>query len=58
VAALVWSYFTHCTTNQIRDSLNKSAHDLGDSGRDMHYSFGLVQAKAAHDRINTLGGGN
>jgi subtilisin family serine protease len=58
VAALVWSYFTHCTASQIRDSLDKSAQDLGDPGRDIHYGFGLVQAKAAHDRINTLGCGN
>ena len=58
VAALVWSYFTHCTASQIRDSLDKSAQDLGDVGRDIHYGFGLVQAKTAYDRINTLGCGN
>jgi len=58
VAALVWSYFPNCTAVQIRDSLDKSALDLGDPGRDIHYGFGLVQAKAAHDRINTMGCGN
>ena len=58
VAALVWSYFPHCTAGQIRDSLDKSAMDLGDPGRDIHYGFGLVQAKAAHDRISTMGCGN
>jgi len=58
VAALVWSYFPHCTATQIRDSLDKSAQDLGDPGRDIHYGFGLVQGKAAYDRINTLGCGN
>jgi subtilisin family serine protease len=57
VAALVWSYFTHCTAAQMRISLDNSAQDLGDPGRDVYYGFGLVQAKAAYDRINTLGCG-
>ena len=30
---------------------NQSAKDLGDSGRDNSYGYGLVQAKAAHDYI-------
>jgi subtilisin family serine protease len=63
VAALVWSYFTPgsakvCTATQLRNSLNKSARDLGTTGRDNNFGFGLVQAKAAYDRINSLGCGN
>jgi len=58
VAALVWSYFPTCTGSQIRDSLNKSAEDLGTAGRDTRYGFGLVRAKAAYDRIQSLGCGN
>lgn len=58
VAALVWSYFPTCTGEQIRQSLNKSALDLGTVGRDVKFGFGLVQAKAAYDRITTLGCGN
>jgi subtilisin family serine protease len=58
VAALVWSYFPSCTATQIRDSLNKSAEDLGPTGRDTKYGFGLVRAKAAYDRIQALGCGN
>jgi subtilisin family serine protease len=57
VAARVWSYFPSCTAAQIRTSLNNSAQDLGDPGRDVHYGFGLVQAKAAYDRITALGCG-
>ncbi|MGJ9419692.1 S8 family serine peptidase [Massilia sp. CMS3.1] len=57
VAALVWSYFPTCTAAQIRTSLGKSALDLGTAGRDTKYGFGLVQAKAAHDRIKSLGCG-
>jgi subtilisin family serine protease len=66
VAALVWSYFTpaaptggrSCTATQLRNSLNKSALDLGTAGRDNNFGFGLVQAKAAYDRIIALGCGN
>lgn len=58
VAALVWSYFPSCTGEQIRQSLNKSAKDLGVAGRDVKFGYGLVQAKAAYDRISALGCGN
>ncbi|MFC5478000.1 S8 family serine peptidase [Massilia suwonensis] len=58
VAALVWSYFPTCTAVQIRSSLGKSAQDLGTAGRDTKYGYGLVQAKAAYDRIKSLGCGN
>jgi subtilisin family serine protease len=58
VAALVWSYFPTCTGAQIRSSLGKSALDLGTAGRDTKYGYGLVQAKAAYDRIKSLGCGN
>ena len=58
VAAQVWSYFPSCTNKQIRDALNTTALDLGDAGRDSHYGYGLVQAKAAHDRLKSLGCGN
>jgi subtilisin family serine protease len=57
VAALVWSYFPTCTGAQIRTSLNNSALDLGTAGRDTKYGYGLVQAKAAYDRIVSLGCG-
>ena len=58
VAALVWSYFPQCSASQIRSSLNKSALDLGAPGRDPYYGYGLVQAKAAYDRIRSMGCGN
>ncbi|MGZ8301781.1 MAG: S8 family serine peptidase [Telluria sp.] len=58
VAALVWSYFPTCTGAQIRSSLGKSAEDLGTVGRDTKFGFGLVRAKAAYDRIASLGCGN
>ena len=58
VAALVWSYYPSCTGTQIRNSLDKSAQDLGPAGRDDKFGYGLVQAKAAYDRIKTYGCGN
>jgi subtilisin family serine protease len=57
VAALVWSLHTNCTAAQLRTSLDLSALDLGPAGRDEKFGYGLVQAKAAHDRINSLGCG-
>ncbi|HYD78641.1 MAG TPA: S8 family serine peptidase [Paucimonas sp.] len=58
VAALVWSYFPTCTAAQMRASLVKSALDLETAGRDNKTGYGLVQAKAAYDRIKTFGCGN
>ena len=58
VAALVWSRNLNCSAAQLRNSLNKSALDLGAAGRDTKFGFGLVQARAADDRIKSLGCGN
>jgi subtilisin family serine protease len=58
VAALVWSYFPDCSGPQIRASLNKSALDLGPAGRDNKFGNGLIQAKAAKERIAARGCGN
>eukprot|EP00804_Cyclotella_cryptica_P017255 CCRYP_016809-RA/>CCRYP_016809-RA protein AED:0.04 eAED:0.04 QI:91/1/1/1/0/0/2/114/510 len=57
VAALVWARNLKCTAAQIRNSLAKSALDLGKKGRDKYYGFGMVQAKAADDRIKKKGCG-
>ena len=57
VAALVWSYFPSCTGAQMRTTLVRSAQDLGPVGRDTKYGYGLVQARAAYDRIRTYGCG-
>jgi subtilisin family serine protease len=58
VAALVWSNHPNCTAAQIRTTLQKSAMDLGAAGRDNDFGFGLVQAKAASDRIVAIGCAN
>ncbi|MES3024696.1 MAG: S8 family serine peptidase [Pseudomonadota bacterium] len=55
VAALVRSYFPMCSAAQIRSTLGKSAQDLGPVGRDVKYGHGLVQARAAYDRLHTYG---
>lgn len=57
VAALVWARHPQCTAAQLRNSLNLSAQDLGPAGRDTKFGFGLVQAKAAVDRIAARGCG-
>ena len=55
VAALVWSHHPSCTADQIRTVLTATAEDLGDPGRDVQFGYGLVQAKAALDYLNTNG---
>tara|TARA_R110002167_G_scaffold1108_2_gene4747 strand:- start:2262 stop:3527 length:1266 start_codon:yes stop_codon:yes gene_type:complete len=42
VAALVWSHFPSCTGEEIRQAMNLTAQDLGASGRDNSYGYGLV----------------
>jgi subtilisin family serine protease len=54
VAALIWSANPTWTNAQIRDALIKTAEDLGVTGKDNSYGYGLVQAKAA---LDYLGGG-
>lgn len=51
VAALVWSHFPSCTGEEIRQAMNLTAQDLGASGRDNSYGYGLVQAKAMYDAL-------
>lgn len=51
-AALVWSHNTSWTNGQIRDALAATAEDLGSSGRDNTYGWGLVRAKAALDLLS------
>lgn len=51
IAALVWSCAPSATATQIRNALDASAMDLGASGRDTSYGYGLVQAKAALDSL-------
>lgn len=57
VAAMVWAAKPECTATQIRNSLNLSALDKGTAGRDSRFGFGIVQAKAAVDRIGSSGCG-
>lgn len=57
VAALVWSYNPNWTNAQIRDALQTTAKDLGAAGRDNFYGHGLVQAKAALDKLLAGSGG-
>jgi len=52
VAGLLWMYFPECKNYQIRNALLASAEDLGDSGCDTKYGWGLVQAKAAYNLLS------
>jgi len=51
VAALIWSANPSWTNAQIRTALTSTALDLGATGKDNYYGYGLVQAKAALDYL-------
>ena len=54
VAARVWNLVPAASNTQVRQALTDTAQDLGNADRDNSYSFGLIQAKAALDRLNYL----
>ena len=47
VAALLWTLQPSAHASDIRSAIIASAHDLGPSGWDVQYGFGLVDALAA-----------
>ncbi|QYK04082.1 S8 family serine peptidase [Shewanella zhangzhouensis] len=51
VAALVWGLHINCSNTEIRSALRATAEDLGPTGRDDAYGYGLVRASAAHDYL-------
>lgn len=53
VAALLWSACPSLTPAQVRSLLEDSAKDLGATGRDSTFGFGLVQAKGAMTLMGT-----
>ena len=55
VAALVWSHHPTCTNVEIRNVLNSTAQDLGATGRDVKFGYGLAQTKDAIDYITANG---
>lgn len=55
VAALVWSFHTACTNENIRKAINDTAQDRGAAGRDNFYGHGIVKALDAHNYLNTFG---
>ncbi|WP_116120226.1 S8 family serine peptidase [Archangium gephyra] len=54
VAALVWSARPGLTATEVRTLMERTAKDLGDTGRDTRYGHGLVQAKAALEALQQL----
>ena len=47
IAALLWTLKPSAHASEIRAAITGSAHDLGPSGYDTQYGFGLVDAFAA-----------
>lgn len=53
VAALIWNQYPGCSALQIRQALNASAEDLGTTGWDSSYGYGIVQAATMFDLLET-----
>jgi len=51
VAALILSVEPNLTSEEVRHYLCRSAHDLGEPGRDDYYGWGRVDARAALDLV-------
>jgi subtilisin family serine protease len=51
LAALIWSCNPGWSNAEIRSALQASARDKGAAGRDTSYGFGIVQGKAALQRL-------
>jgi subtilisin family serine protease len=51
IAALLWTLAPGAHANDIREAIVGTAHDLGPSGYDIQYGYGLVDAAAAAKRI-------
>jgi thermitase len=47
VAALIWSRFPKMTLDQVRQQVLKTSDDLGDSGFDIYFGYGRVNARKA-----------
>jgi subtilisin family serine protease len=52
LAALIWAQQPALSAEQVRATMQDSAIDLGPSGRDVEYGFGLVSVPAALDLPN------
>jgi len=51
VAALIWSQFPNMTRDQVRQQLLKTSNDLGDSGFDIYFGYGRVNARKAVEEL-------
>lgn len=49
--AKAWAARPQCTNAQVRQALEQSALDLGVSGRDNEYGYGLVQVEAMYNYL-------
>ena len=54
VAALIWSKYPRKSNEAVRGALQAGALDLGPTGRDPSYGYGLVQAKNSLDALAAM----
>ena len=54
VAALVWNNQPGASASDIRQAMTSTAEDLGSAGRDNAFGYGLVNARAALDALQSV----
>jgi serine protease len=47
--ARIWASFPNCKSDVVRKSIEVSAQDLGDPGKDTKFGHGLLQVEAAYE---------
>lgn len=55
VAALIWSFNHSLSNEEVRGKLGNDALDLGSSGKDDYYGYGLVRANLSSENYNYSG---
>jgi subtilisin family serine protease len=51
VAALIWAKNRDASNREVRNILSSTAMDLGSTGRDLEFGYGLINAKLALESI-------
>ena len=51
LAALVWSYDSSLTNQQLRQHLRNTADDIGDPGKDVYFGYGRINAYRALNEL-------
>lgn len=52
--ARIWAALPGCTSDQVKEALYSTAKDLGETGKDNYFGYGLLQTEDAYNYLNSL----